>query len=151
MLLAEVTPPHLTLSIFLLLLNVPLFIYGAKKQGTHFTVYAVYAVFIYSLSAYLITDVLPIDVSFASPLAGENLLLCALFGGMISGVGSGLAFSEQLYRTIVRDGFHPSRFFGARDGMLGNWKYWQKKTPLSCFYDISITVLFCEIEKSLNL
>jgi uncharacterized membrane-anchored protein YitT (DUF2179 family) len=36
-------------------------------------------------------DVLPVDVSIASPLAGTDLMLCALFGGMISGVGSGLA------------------------------------------------------------
>ncbi len=36
-------------------------------------------------------DVLPIDVSIASPLAGTSLLLCALFGGMISVIGSGLA------------------------------------------------------------
>ena len=40
--------------------------------------------------SWLITDILPIDVSIASPLAGEDLLLCALFGGMISGVGSGI-------------------------------------------------------------
>lgn len=53
--------------------------------------YAIYTVTIYSVSAWLITDVLPIDVSLASPLAGTDLLLCALFGGMISGVGSGLA------------------------------------------------------------
>ena len=66
-----------------------------------FTVYSLYAVSIYSLSAWLITDVLPIDVSIASPLAGDDLLLCALFGGMISGVGSGL--------TI--------RFGGAIDGI----------------------------------
>ena len=46
---------------------------------------------IYSLFAWLITDVLPIDVSMASPLAGTDLLLCALFGGVISGIGSGLA------------------------------------------------------------
>ena len=32
---------------------------------------------IYSLGAWLITDVLPIDVSMASPLAGNDLLLCA--------------------------------------------------------------------------
>lgn len=44
----------------------------------------------YSLGAFLITDVLPIDVTFASPLAGQDLLLCSLFGGLISGVGSGL-------------------------------------------------------------
>lgn len=91
MLLAQVTPEWLTLSVFLLALNVPLFLYGLKKQGMHFTVYAIYTVGIYSVAAWLITDVLPVDVNIASPLAGTDLLLCALFGGMISGVGSGIA------------------------------------------------------------
>lgn len=90
MLLSQITPEYLTLSLFLLILNVPLFLYGLKKQGSVFTVYSLYAVTIYSLSAWLITDVLPVDVSIASPLAGDDLLLCAIFGGLISGVGSGL-------------------------------------------------------------
>ena len=90
MLLSQLTPEYLSLSVFLVLLNVPLFVYGLKKQGKHFTVYSLYAVFVYSLSAWLITDVLPVDVSIASPLAGNDLLLCAIFGGLISGVGSGL-------------------------------------------------------------
>ena len=76
---------------FLLLLNIPLFLFGFKKQGALFTFYAVYTVGVYSLVAWLITDILPVDVSFASPLAGRDLLLCALFGGVISGVGSGFA------------------------------------------------------------
>lgn len=89
-LLAQITPEYLSLSVFLLLLNIPLFLYGLKKQGIVFTVYSVYAVAVYSVSAWLISDVLPIDVNFASPLAGEDLLLCAIFGGLISGIGSGL-------------------------------------------------------------
>ena len=99
MLLSQVTP--LPLSVFLLLLNIPLFLYGLKRQGTTFTVYAIYSVTVYSVCAWLITDVLPIDVSMASPLAGTDLLLCALFGGLISGIGSGLAI----------------RFGGAMDGV----------------------------------
>ncbi|MBE6810495.1 MAG: YitT family protein [Ruminococcaceae bacterium] len=91
MLLDQITPEHLTLSIFLLVLNVPLFLFGLKKQGKLFTIYAIYTVAIYSVFAWLITDVFPIDVSIASPLAGTDLLLCALFGGVISGIGSGLA------------------------------------------------------------
>ena len=91
MLLAQITPRYLTLSVFLILLNVPLFLYGYKKQGKTFTVYAIYTVLIYSLCAWLINDVLPVDTSFASPLAGTDLLLCSIFGGVISGVGSGLA------------------------------------------------------------
>lgn len=91
MLLDQLTPEYLTLSIFLVVLNIPLFLFGLKKQGWVFTAYAIYTVCIYSVFAWLITDVLPIDVSIASPLAGTDLLLCALFGGVISGVGSGLA------------------------------------------------------------
>lgn len=101
MLLSQITPEMFSLSLFLLILNIPLFVFGYKKQGRVFTVYSLYAVAIYSLGAWLITDVLPIDVAFTSPFAGNDLLLCALFGGVISGVGSGL--------TI--------RFGGAIDGI----------------------------------
>ena len=87
-LLSQITP--LNLSTFLLILNIPLFLFGLKKQGAAFTAYSSFTVAVYSVMSWLITDVLPIDVRFASPLAGEDLLLCALFGGMISGVGSGL-------------------------------------------------------------
>lgn len=89
-LLSQITPERWTLSAFLLLLNIPLFLFGLKKQGCAFTIYSIFAVAVYSLVSWLITDVLPVDVSLASPLAGEDLLLCALFGGIISGVGSGL-------------------------------------------------------------
>lgn len=101
MLLAQVTPEFLPLSLFLLALNFPIFLFGWRKQGAAFSVYSLYAVGIYSLGAWLITDVLPVDVAMASPLAGTDLLLCAVFGGLISGIGSGL--------TI--------RFGGAIDGV----------------------------------
>ncbi len=101
MLLSQITPDYLSLSVFLIILNIPLFLYGTGKQGILFTLYAVYTVSVYAVSAWLITDILPIDVSIASPLAGTDLLLCALFGGAISGVGSGLAI----------------RFGGAMDGV----------------------------------
>lgn len=101
MLLSQLTSEKISLSIFLIILNIPLFLFGLKKQGRAFTIYSLFAVAVYSTAAWLITDVLPIDVSIASPLAGQDLLLCALFGGIISGVGSGL--------TI--------RFGGAIDGI----------------------------------
>lgn len=90
MLLWQVTPDHINLSFFLIVLNIPLFLFGLKKQGLQFTLYSVWAVLIYSLSSFLITDVLPIDVAASSPFAGKDLVLCAIFGGLISGVGSGL-------------------------------------------------------------
>lgn len=100
-LLSQMTPEWLSLSLFLLVLNIPLFLYGLRKQGVVFTIYAIYTVAVYSFGAWLITDVLPVDVSIVSPLAGSDLLLCAIFGGLISGIGSGMAI----------------RFGGAMDGI----------------------------------
>ena len=90
MLLDQVTPSWLTLSIFLVALNVPIFLFGLKKEGLGFTLSSILAVSVYSLVSFLILEVLPIDVGFVSPLAGSDLLLCAIFGGVISGIGSGL-------------------------------------------------------------
>ena len=101
MLLDQVTPDYLSLSLFLIIINIPIFIFGLKRQGKTFTVYSIFAVTVYSLASFMIMDVLPVDVSFISPLAGSDLLLCAVFGGVISGVGSGM--------TI--------RFGGAIDGI----------------------------------
>ena len=101
MLLDQITPDYLSLSLFLIIINIPIFIFGLKRQGKTFTVYSIFAVTVYSLVSFMIMDVLPVDVSFISPLAGSDLLLCAVFGGVISGVGSGM--------TI--------RFGGAIDGI----------------------------------
>ena len=101
MLLDQVTPTWLSLSVFLILLNFPIFLFGLRRQGLPFTVYSLYAIGVYSLVSFLIMYVLPVDVAFVSPLAGTDLLLCAVFGGVISGIGSGL--------TI--------RFGGAIDGV----------------------------------
>lgn len=90
MLISQITPDYMSLSVFLILLNIPLFLIGLRKQGAIFTIYSIYAVIVYSVVSWLITDILPIDVSMVSPLAGKDLLLCALFGGIISGCGSGL-------------------------------------------------------------
>ncbi len=114
MLLSQITPEWLSLSFFLLILNIPLFLFGLKRQGVVFTAYAVYAVAVYSFFAWMITNVLPIDLS-SSPFAGTDLLLCALFGGFISGVGSGL--------TI--------RFGGAIDGIEGMAVIFAKKLGLT--------------------
>ena len=128
MLLDQVTPSNLTLSLFLLLLNIPIFAFGLRKQGIAFTIYSVFTVGIYSLMSFLITKVFPIDVSFISPLAGSDLLLCAIFGGVISGIGSGL--------TI--------RFGGAIDGIDVLSIIFSKKIGISIgtFVMIFNTVLY---------
>ncbi len=101
MLVSQITPEWISLSLLLLVLNVPIFLLGLKREGLTFTVSAIYAVAVYATVAWVITDILPVDVSFVSPLAGSDLFLCAIFGGIISGCGSGLAV----------------RFGGAMDGI----------------------------------
>ena len=114
-LLSQVTPSYLSLSFFLILLKIPLLLYGLKKQGIAFSVYAIFAVCVYAIFAWLVTDVFPIDVSIASPLAGTDLFLCAVFGGLISGIGSGMAI----------------RFGGAMDGIEVIAVIFAKKVGLS--------------------
>lgn len=128
MLLDQITPASLNLSLFLILLNIPIFCFGMKKQGLAFTIYSVFTVAIYSFMSFLIMNVFPIDVSFVSPLAGSDLALCAIFGGVISGVGSGL--------TI--------RFGGAIDGIDVLSVIFAKKIGLSIgsFVMIFNTILY---------
>ena len=132
-LLGQLTPEWLSLSFFLIVLNIPLLLFGLKRQGVVFSVYAIFTVCIYSLSAWLITDVLPIDVSIASPLAGTDLFLCALFGGIISGIGSGLAI----------------RYGGAMDGIEVVAVVFAKKLGISVgtfvlIYNVGLYIV-CEI------
>ena len=71
MLLDQITPDYLSLSLFLIIINIPIFIFGLKRQGKTFTVYSIFAVTVYSLASFMIMDVLPVDVSFISPLAWQ--------------------------------------------------------------------------------
>lgn len=115
MLVSQQTPEWCSLSLILVLLNIPIFLFGLKKQGRVFTIYSIYAVLVYSVTAWLITDVFPVDVTIASPLAETDLFLCVIFGGVISGCGSGL--------TV--------RFGGAIDGIDVVGVIFAKKIGLS--------------------
>ena len=66
MLLDQITPAYLNISFFLIVINFPIFIFGAKKQGINFTLYSLFTIGIYSLFSYLIMNVFPIDVSLVS-------------------------------------------------------------------------------------
>ncbi len=100
-LLDIITPETFTMSIFLIVLNFPFYILGYKKLGKEFVIYSLYAITIYSLGAYLFMNILPINLENGSPITGNDLLISAIFGGLISGIGSGLVI----------------RFDGAIDGV----------------------------------
>lgn len=89
-LLDMVTPPWLVMSFFLIICNFPFYIIGFKELGVEFVIYSLYAITLYSLAAFLFRNVLPIDFSAGSPFTADDLLLSALFGGLLSGIGSGL-------------------------------------------------------------
>jgi len=128
MLVSQITPPWISLSLLLLVLNVPIFLLGLKREGLTFTVSAIYTVAVYAIVAWIITDILPVDVSFVSPLAGSDLFLCAIFGGIISGCGSGLAV----------------RFGGAMDGIdiLGGLLCMKNSISLGSFIMIYNVLLY---------
>lgn len=89
-LLDMITPPYLVLSFFLIICNFPFYIIGYKKLGKEFVIYSLFAITIYSLAALLFRNVLPFDFSQGSPITRNDMLLSAIFGGLLSGIGSGL-------------------------------------------------------------
>ena len=97
MLFSQLT--DLPLAVFLILLNIPLFLYGLKRLGIAFTIRSIYAVIVYSVASSVFAGFLSSEP--VSPIVGGDLLLCAIFGGIISGIGSGTTL----------------RFGGAIDGM----------------------------------
>lgn len=86
MLFAQLARGAVPFSLFLIVLNVPLFLYGLRREGSTFTIRSIYTVVIYSLAAAFFGRFV---TPGASPITGSDLLLCAIFGGLISGVGSG--------------------------------------------------------------
>ena len=82
---------QLAQAIFLLILNVPFYFLGRKKIGWEFLIYSLYAIAIYSLGSLIINEAIFKD-GFAgvSPVVGTEYVLGAVFGGLLSGVGSGL-------------------------------------------------------------
>lgn len=79
--------------LFLIVLNFPIFLFGLKMQGVAFTIYSIFAITMYSLFAALYQNILPLFITFTegeSIIAGGEIILCAVFGGGLSGVGSGM-------------------------------------------------------------
>lgn len=78
--LSDYTPIHVSLGFLLLLLNIPVAILGWKKVGKSFTVYSFISVALSSLFLTLI----PIKQ------VSNDILLNAVFGGVIQAVGVGI-------------------------------------------------------------
>ena len=77
------------LSVYLCVLNLAFYIIGYKKISKDFVFKSLTAIFSYSLFAFVIQNIFHLD-ELIFDLLKEDILLCSLFGGLISGVGSGL-------------------------------------------------------------
>lgn len=129
MVLSKFIPIAVPLALFILILNIPFFIFGYKKQGKTFLVYSVYSVCIFSLATFILESVMPSGFSIVSPIAGTDILLCSVFGGLLSGASSGIAI----------------RFGGILDGMEIPAVILSKKMGISVgtFIFIYNVILYC--------
>ena len=76
---------------FLIVLNIPFYFFGRKKIGWEFLIYSLYAIGVYSLGSLVINTVMfPDGFSNGSPIVENEIVLAAIFGGLLSGIGSGL-------------------------------------------------------------
>lgn len=94
------TQTGLSISIFLAAINLPFFIFGVKKLGLSFVVYSLVAILSYTLMSFIYQNYLNVG-KILFELMDNQILLASIFGGIVSGIGSGL--------TI--------RFGGAIDGV----------------------------------
>ncbi len=76
--------------VFIILLNFPFFLISLRVMGKKFVIRSLYAIAIYSLASLVIQKFLPLDWTNGSPISGNDKLLASIFGGLISGMGSGL-------------------------------------------------------------
>jgi len=103
-------------AVFLILLNVPFYFIGRKKIGWEFLIYSLYAIAVYSLGSFIINELIfPNGFPTGSPIVGGEYVLGAIFGGLLSGVGSGLVM----------------KFGGALDGVEVTALIFHKKLGIS--------------------
>lgn len=71
----------INIGIFYFILNIPLMIIGYQHLGKKFSLYTIFSISLLSLFLYII----PIKHIWT-----DNILLCAIFGGIVSSIGGGI-------------------------------------------------------------
>ena len=82
--LAENLNVNISASIFYLAINAVLFFFSLKKMGLHFAINSAIGVIGYSI----FMEICKFDIGLGS----SDLLLCAIYGGVVMGIGLGLVF-----------------------------------------------------------
>lgn len=95
--------PQVSMSTLLVVMNLPFFIFAAKKLNRNYLIYSIYAVICYSFAMYVEVTVLKLDVIIIKALSQIQtdlfkddyvMFLCAMFGGIFSGLGSGIIIRQ---------------------------------------------------------
>jgi uncharacterized membrane-anchored protein YitT (DUF2179 family) len=112
------------IGLVVILLNIPVQLLGFRMlNGWHTTLSTVYATVLYSL----LIDLLPLLAMIPQDGVSDDLLLNALFGGILAGVGSGLVFRAggtaggtatlaRILRRLIGTGIGVSSLF--TDGLI---------------------------------
>lgn len=86
-LLARLTP--VSIAVFIACINLPFFLFGFKRMGLKFIVCSIIAIASYALFSYIFDSLVKLDEIMFKAVK-EDMLLCTIFGALISGAGSGL-------------------------------------------------------------
>ena len=85
-LLSKVTT--LPIGLFLVVVNFPFYVLAYKKLGLKYVISSLFTIVVYAIMSTVFVEFF--TITDASPIAGKEMFLCAVFGGLLSGVGSGL-------------------------------------------------------------
>lgn len=82
----------LNISIFILVLNIPFYLASFKILGKNSVIYSLFSIVMFSFTMYLLRDVLHLqNTHIITEITDyDHYILAAIFGGLLSGVGSGL-------------------------------------------------------------
>ena len=76
------------IGLVVLVVNIPLFLVSYKKLDKDFTVYSFFNMFIFSMMLLLTADI-------SQNVGVDDIILSAVFGGIINGVGMGITFKSK--------------------------------------------------------
>ena len=111
-----------SVGVLTVLINLPLFILGAKKLGRRF--------FFGSLLGMLISSIL-IDAFALIPFSAPDTMICTLYGGVLCGIGVGIVFAAGTST-------------GGSDILIRLLKLRYRNVPIgqiSMFFDVTVVVL----------
>lgn len=125
--------------VFIIAINLPFFIFGAKKLGWSFIVCSLISIITYAVFTFIFISVSSLS-QIVYQLTDKDIFLSAIFGGLLSGIGSGM--------TI--------RFGGAMDGVEVLAVVFSKRIGLTVgqfvmIFNIIIYLIACVVFKDLRI